>query len=541
MKLYSLIEPLEARVAPATLNAAGTLLTYTDIDGDLVKVAFTKVAMRAEDFTFSDEVHGLGGSGPQSLLTVDLKTRTGAGFTLTATPHGGNGDSHANIENISGTDTDLGSIRVDGNVEFLSAGAAAGTVAGTGLKSFHALSMGRTGPFSSINGSLYRVGSFVIAGDMLSQDITFTGGVKTFTVGGNLGSVVDAASLNLDIEGGVGSFTIGGSVIGGYNQDSSIIIKGGTTAGTVKIGGSIIGGHTSILSGPQVVVLQALKSFTVGHDVRGGEGNGGGDVALGNVGTVKIGGSLIGSDDFSSSGYLSMATAGSITIGGDIQGGNLTGSGNVSANGAVVSTESIGSFKLGGDFIGGWKSGTGTYDHSSRIVAANTVGSMTFGGSITGSQTNPVVVSAVGMNTTGAALAIKSIKVKHSVNQTHIYTGWLEGLSSYSSGSTDAGIGSIVIGGNLSASQIIVGASLGSDNVPGTQDDLTIGGSLARLDSIKIVGAFTGIPLDTSHFFYIQAPLVKKVTIGKATYTHDALVAFVHHFDAIGKAAILTN
>lgn len=538
--LHSAIEPLEPRIAPATLNAAGTLLTYTDIDGDLVKVTFTKVAMRPEDFTFSDEVHGLGGSGPQSLLTIDLKTRTGAGFTLTATPHGGNGDSHANIDTISGTDTDLGSIRVDGNVEFLSAGATAGTVAGAGLKSFYALSMGRAGAYTPINFSLYRVGSFVIAGDMLSQDIMFNGGVKTFKVGGNLASVVDNAPMNLDIEGGVGTFTVGGSVIGGFNQSPSILINGGITAGSVNIGGSVIGGHTSILNGSQVIVLQALKSFTVGHDVRGGEGNGTGTVRLGNVGTVKIGGSLIGSDDWSNSGFLSAATAGSITIGGDIQGGNLTGSNNVSFNGAVIAT-SLGSFKLGGDFIGGWRSGSGVYDHSNRIAVADTIGSMTFGGSITGSSTNPVVVSAAGNNSTGAAIAIKSIKVKHSVDQTHIYTGWLEGLGSYSAGDTSAGIGSITIGGNLSASQIVVGSGLGSDNTPGTQDDTFIGGSLARLDSVKIGGAFTGIPGDASHFFYIQAPTVQKVTIGKVTYTHAALVASVHHFDAIGKAAILTN
>ena len=37
------IEPLEARIAPAAL--VGNVLTYTDIDGDLVKVTFTHAAM----------------------------------------------------------------------------------------------------------------------------------------------------------------------------------------------------------------------------------------------------------------------------------------------------------------------------------------------------------------------------------------------------------------------------------------------------------------------------------------------------------------
>src|SRR4051812_17122125 len=107
MKLYSSIEPLEARIAPATLNAAGTLLTYTDLDGDLVKVTFTKAAMTEGDIGFSTGMANDGVDPPRNLDPPDLTGKIGASFTLTPPPKAGQGDSHANIGTITGLDTDL--------------------------------------------------------------------------------------------------------------------------------------------------------------------------------------------------------------------------------------------------------------------------------------------------------------------------------------------------------------------------------------------------------------------------------------------------
>jgi hypothetical protein len=50
------IESLESRIAPASLT--GRILTYTDIDGDKVTVAFTKGTLAEANFTLDSPYRG---------------------------------------------------------------------------------------------------------------------------------------------------------------------------------------------------------------------------------------------------------------------------------------------------------------------------------------------------------------------------------------------------------------------------------------------------------------------------------------------------
>src|SRR5262245_13587810 len=118
----SSLELLEPRIAPASLTLGGKLLTYTDLDGDLVKITFTGAAMAEGDFTFPGGFLAGDKTTPQKLDTVNLSGKTGAGFTLRATPQGGKGDSHADINTVNGATTDLGTINIDGDLVQFPAG-----------------------------------------------------------------------------------------------------------------------------------------------------------------------------------------------------------------------------------------------------------------------------------------------------------------------------------------------------------------------------------------------------------------------------------
>ena len=73
-------EALEARIAPATLT--GAKLTYTDTDGDIVTITFSKkTGLDASDFTFDTAFDA---TGPQKLLAIDLSDDSGlAGTNIT--------------------------------------------------------------------------------------------------------------------------------------------------------------------------------------------------------------------------------------------------------------------------------------------------------------------------------------------------------------------------------------------------------------------------------------------------------------------------
>lgn len=86
MKIDPAIEPLEPRIAPASI------FTYTDVDGDLVTVTISKGTTGDANFVRV-------GAGPfetsQQLQTIDLLGHhvfDGANITVAATPQDLNGD-----------------------------------------------------------------------------------------------------------------------------------------------------------------------------------------------------------------------------------------------------------------------------------------------------------------------------------------------------------------------------------------------------------------------------------------------------------------
>ena len=569
---------LESRIGPAALNAAGTVLTYTDIDGDFVKVAFSHATMAPGDFAFSPGSVNGDTTNPQSLALVNLTGKAGAGFTLVATPHGGKGDSHANVGGIAGAVTDLGSISVDGDVGILSAGS--GTPGKIGLKSFTALSMGRDAVGGIANAALRNIGSFTVKGDIVNEQLSFTGGVKALTIGGNLAATADGEDADLDITGNVGAIKIGGSLIGRSGGVASLHVVG--NVGALAIGGSVVGGSTDLFE-DQVTIDGNIKTLNVAGDLLGGAGRSSAFIQVsGTAGTVKIGGSIFGNSGDRSGGVEVFQKVGSLIVGGSLIGGSGDGSAQISPDdgadtiriggsvlggpasscgliflgddvnsisighnlaganyagntslldeGAILSVGSIGRISIGGDFSSGRNDGVATLTRCGMIGVDGTIGSVKIGGSILGDPSHLAYITAGAGGTTGAANAIASISVKGSVQSASLLAGY---DFNFTQGNIDSGIGSVSIGGNLSGSYIIVGSNKGGDNIPGNSDDVAIS-SFATIGSVKVGGAFTGLAGSGTNY-YIYAPIIKKLAIGRVSLNHAQLHAGIH-FDSIGHA-----
>jgi hypothetical protein len=259
---------------------------------------------------------------------------------------------------------------------------------------------------------------------------------------------------------------------------------------------------------------------------------GGGSIIVGGtVAAVKIGGSMVGAGNVDRSGSFIGANVGSFALGHDLV-SNMFG-GTPPENGTISLTGNLGALKIGGDIIAGAVTSWSYFP--ATVTADGTIGTLSVGGSILGVAAHPIYIVAGGIGAAAGAPAIKSITVKHNVELARIVTGYSGHGASFVARNTDAGIGKISIGGNLTGTQIDVGSTTGSDGIPGTKDDGVIGASLARIDSVKIGGALTGIAGDDTTY-YVQAPVLNKVTIGKASYgpVHGHV-----DFNAIGKAAIL--
>jgi hypothetical protein len=387
------IETLEQRIAPATL-VNPTTVKFVDTDGDQVTLHISKPLFTAENFervlSFAPGAASLpGGEAGEYLQKFDVKqlglSAAGLDIAIIATRSaalGGNG--HVDIGNIDAfnkdnvNSVDLGRVLVDGDLDFIDAGDADLTT--RGLKSLDVASIGEQadGIRSEINGS---VGTVKIRGNMLGiwdMKGTFDSTVKSFTIGGSLGSseLVSDNAGSISLQGIVGKVKVGHNVIGGKGLSTGHILVVGS-AGSIEIGGSVLGNEGSGSGGVQIA--GRLDSVHVHGDVIGGSGESTGlifgGISQGVINKVQVDGSLIGgTKSFTgvisadrvgsvtigqnvigriggSSGFVNVGTADSITVKGSLQGvvdpGTFLGGGNLS--GGIAAAKSLGVVRILGD------------------------------------------------------------------------------------------------------------------------------------------------------------------------------------------------
>jgi hypothetical protein len=454
----------------------------------------------------------------------------------------------------SGNGLDSGMLEVTGKLGSLSLG---GSVLATDASGSGRIKVGGDAGSIIIAGSLVgawadgveNTGLIEVTGKLTKLDLggSIVGGRADFSAGVFAGTLV-AGTIRGDVRGGVGdstgqisatsigSLSIGGSLIGGFDPDRTDGDLDGITSGNVisgtgiarlSIGGDIHGG-SGIASGG--VVASTIGVMTVRGSILGGEADSSGSIlASGTIGTVQIGGDLLGGAQTEDAGQIvgrggigKVLIGGSVvgalnghgsgvidggtgridvlTIGGDLHGGIVDSSLPEITSGSIHARK-LGAVTIGGSIFAGVKLSSGTNARVGWINADEQIGSLTVRGSIVGNETVPVLITAGGDPAITLAkpdVAIGAISVGGSVDHTFILAGYNKDAIAVSA---DASIGAVRVGGDWLASYLTAGVQPGADLLFGTADDRALLGgenfgagpvrdnlSIAKIASIVIGG-----------------------------------------------------
>ena len=529
MKNHTSIEPLEPRIAPATISIVGKTATWTDFDGDLVTMKWTSTD--APFFAKMDRDLGLS----VSRILLDPVKHNNASITVTVKAAGVFGDGRVELGHLDGPGVALKSFN----------GPKAGISEidlGNGVNSIGTLIMGSYGQtkiaffsgamgdeLGEINGSTKVVkingditngrlivggnsgtsthGSISVAGNMRGDsDPNFGGELyifghgKSLTVGGNLYS---SASILTSAGIGVDKVTILGDI-----KASNIYVS--TSA--LSIRGSVVDG---------VITAISTKTILIGGSLVAQSQGGGTLTTFGNIGTITVKGSLIGTnaakwDGFSIMGEADLSHAAAIV------------------NKSSTSPASVKSISIGGSIISGTISNSNPAVNGG-IYSEGNIGKLTIGGNIEGNSKTPVniLVKGTAPTTAGDYSAIGSITVKGSVTHAYIAAGtqlrgvvgdFMTGPQTYITPNPDAGIGSVKIGGDYIHSNIFAGVDDGGTfgvNNTAISDTLAVGDTArtAKIGAVAIKGHLLS-DRDSGSLAGFAADVIPSITVnGRKVFT----------------------
>ncbi len=400
-RAFMSVTQLEMRLAPATLAANAMDVTYLDEHNQLVDVhinqpVFTSATIANEVFTFK---YGSGVNGSnaieQQLQEIDLTQLT----NLSAAPVPAL--TITVTSPVTAQPIEVGLINAPGidlgavTVQGdLGAINAGAADTNPGLASLTVESMGQYGTATQPPG-----------GGLVS---TIQGPLGALTVSVPKGSTgtgnIDGEFIN--VNGTIGPVIVTGSLIGGKADYSGEISASGDMGdmGGVKVGGSLEGG----------------AGFGTGEIYTGG-----------NLGPVTIGGSVMGSAGNASGSIITDGNLTSVKVGGALDGGMGDYSGEIGSD--VFATGNVGPVQIGGNVVG---SG-GNY--SGSIFAGGNLTSVTVVGALEGGAGGPSgAIFAIG-NITGQVQIGKGVQ-----GSTGLYSG------SILADGTLAATSSVTVGGALS-------------------------------------------------------------------------------------------
>lgn len=554
-----LIELLEDRIAPAAVFVNAFAATFTDEDGDLVGVRFSKPILTASNVAAILVTSETGaGDHLDKIAVTGIPGASGTDITVKARV-AGNGDGLVNVGGIDATGLDLGNVSVHGDMGFILAGNSATDT--PGLRSLAVTSFGGvdslagTSPAASlVRGALgtltvttdfvaanlsvqavavvnARIGSVFVGGsvfsgtDTLGGNIIADGNIGSITVRGSLFGGKEFSGVLGSANGSVGNVTIGGSIYGGTEANSGFISA--ATIGALKIGGNVVGGDGE--NSGSITAGTRLASLSVGGSIFGGSGESSGRISSGgSIGDIRIVGNLQGGAGQFSGSIDSVSGLGSVSIGGSVAGGTS------SSTGSIVSGGNIGAVSIGGSLRGGGSddtigdtgeihsyggsiasvvirgdavSGFGAFNGC--ILADRTLGPVSIAGDISSYGQGFFIIRAKGLATSGNAIA--SLTVGGSVSAATVLAGF--GFNNQALNGS-ASIGPVAVAGNWSGSSIVAGVA--NSNAPffGNADDLLIPGStvVSKIASISIGGAVRGTVGGTDHYGFV-AQSIGRVTI----------------------------
>lgn len=237
----------------AALSPDGKTAVFTDVDGDRVKITTTRGAFVQSDFTLLRA----GKVGGAQLQTLDLTglahaAFAGANISLTATRSAVGGDGFVNLGHLNATGTDLGAVRIEGDLGQIDAGnplLAAPALAGIAVQSLGRLGTSTQAAGGSLESDIAgQLGGLLVKSDVVGAFVTTTD-LGAITIGGALRGGAAANSGSLFAAGDIGVVRIGQGIIGGGGAHSGSIEAGGAIA-KITLGNSIRSG--SLLAGTKI-------------------------------------------------------------------------------------------------------------------------------------------------------------------------------------------------------------------------------------------------------------------------------------------------
>lgn len=536
---FTSIEPLESRIAPAAV------VTFTDIDGDLVKITASKGPLDAADLTFV----GGGAGGQLSKLNLTDAGFQGADVKITVTKKPG-GDGKAHVGFFDATGRDLGTVVIPGDLSFLVAGDSDNAT--TGLKSLSVESIGRFGLHSGptltglgmdvvgklgslkvkkdlyfgrifvdgdANGRLdsLSIGGSIIGGGSAASGLVFAEGEIGNVVVQNIlgGTGVDSGAVFSSV--GIKNVTVSGNIVGGAGNRSGYIATAGVIGGKVFVGGDVIGG-TGENSG--AISAGAILSVQIAGSLIGAGGRSSGSIqATGDLFNVSIAGNLIGSSG-QESGLVNVG--GRVlkgSVGFDIFGGSISGSQSNTYTGAILAG-SLGTFTVGGSIFAGHDTSTGSFLVSGGIISRTEIGTITIKGAVIGTSSTSAFILANGASapTATSDVAIGKLVIGGRAENALIGAGYSLETGLISNG--NAQIGSVTVGGDWITSSIFAGVRDVDGNGFGGADDLVASnaatGPVASIASIMIKGDVIGSIVPSATTFGFVAQQIGKFKAGNA-------------------------
>ena len=518
MNMVSLIEPLEARIAPA-LAAALSLGALDGKNGFEISGVEDRDAVGRAVSTAGD----VNGDGFADLLVGAFGAKEGggdrgatyvffgkAGFESSvalSSLDGRNGFKLSGVTDNQYTGSAVsaaGDVNGDGFADVIVGGSkasAAYVVFGQPDVKVTFIGGGKTATFPDIDGDLVTVK--VTKGALAQRDFTFSGGILQKINLADDGDEFAGTSLTVTVKkatAGDGKFHLG--AIDAHGLDLGTVTLPGDLgqidAGDAKfktpailarsVGslGAVAGTQPAGTINPlQSDLVGALGKLTVKGSVRGAVNVTGGTGA--NIGPVSLGGSLDG-------------CAGGVFAGLLRAGGNI---GAVTVKGSVIG---------GADLSG--------------IMAGGKLGLVIIDSALfSGDPAKPVTISALGkLGATKAAdaIAIAGLSVKTYVVNARILAGYTASLGA---ANADASIGAVTVGGSWSASDLVAGVASST----GAAYDTLIGGGnpnlIATIASVTVKGAILDNGGGQFHGIAAQRILKAKFTPTSPTLTNgpDAL------------------
>ena len=337
----SSLEFLEPRIAPAILLSPQSF-SYIDIDGDDVRVTFSKPILTQANFDSIVNISGgLAGTGAQDLIGLDLfnlgPTVNGLNITITAKPSPDFGGDHvisgvyvdaANFDEMTQliTGIDLGKVNIDGDLTYIDAGddnLNTLTIKSLSVKSVGLAEPGVASDFFGAVGPIKVTGNF--AGDFFADSVgAFDFDFAKITIGRSILGNLGENAGRIAAAGGIGPVFVGGDIVGG-STDGTGTLRSATDITKVTINGSLIGSD-----GAETGRIRAFS-----------------------IGPVLIKGSLIGGFGDRSGVIETFALdIASITINGSILGGLGEGAATISAGEGFDDDGRIGNILVKGSVIG---------------------------------------------------------------------------------------------------------------------------------------------------------------------------------------------